>query len=106
MAVRAAGARGEARARTAADLNGFRFESIRTNDDPMMLPGVLQYGGMAAFASLCAPAELLLHNHQGTDTGQWAQAAYRSAGAETRLKREEERLEAEKVVEWLLTGSK
>ena len=57
---------------------------------------------MAAFASLCAPADMLLHNHRGTGTGQWVQSAYRAAGAEARLRREAERMEAEKVVEWLL----
>jgi len=97
---------GDAVVRTAADLNGFRFESVRTNDDPMMLPGALKYGGMAAFASLCAPGELFLHNHQGTGADQWVQAAYQSAGAAGRLKREAGRVDPAKLLEWLLTDSK
>jgi Acetyl xylan esterase (AXE1) len=96
----------DAVARTAADLNGFRFENVRTNDDPMMLPGALQYGGMAAFASLCAPSALLLHNRSGSGTRDWVWSAYQAAGAEVRFRRETERLDADKVVEWLLADNK
>jgi hypothetical protein len=97
---------GDAVVRTAADLNGFRFESVRTNDDPMMLPGALKYGGMAGFASLCAPADLLLHNRSGSGTRDWVRSAYRAAAAEARFRRETERLDADKVVEWLLSDGK
>src|SRR5262249_5239931 len=55
---------GDSVARTAADLDGFRFDEVKKNDDPMMLPGALKYGGVGAFAALCAPGELLLHNHR------------------------------------------
>src|SRR5262249_42637018 len=44
-------------ARTAADLNQFRFESVKTTNDEMMLPGALKYGGLPAFLALCAPGE-------------------------------------------------
>jgi hypothetical protein len=95
---------GDAVDRCAADLDGFRFDSVRTNDDPMMLPGALKYGGMAAFAALCAPGDLLLHNHRGTGTGEWVPMAYRAADAEKRLKRSPEKLTAAAVVDWLLAA--
>jgi hypothetical protein len=95
---------GDAVGRTAADLDGFRFEAVRAGDDPMMLPGALKYGGLGAFAALCAPGELLLHNHRQTGTGALPPAAYRAAGTDGRLRREAERLPAEQVVEWLLTA--
>ena len=93
---------GDAVTRTAADLDGFRFDTIKSNADPMMLPGAVKYGGMAAFAALCAPGELLLHNHRGTGTGRLAPDAYRAAGAEGKLSREPLRLPGVKVVEWVL----
>lgn len=92
---------GDAVTRTAADLDGFRFENVKKND-PMMLPGAVKYGGLAAFAALCAPGELLLHNHRGTGTGRLAPEAYRAAGAEGKLSREEVKLTRAKVVEWAL----
>src|SRR5205814_8209241 len=73
---------GDAVARTAADLNAFRFENVKANDDPMMLPGALKYGGLPALAALCAPGELLLHNHRDTATGRLVPEAFRAAGAE------------------------
>jgi hypothetical protein len=92
---------GDAVTRTAADLDGFRFDAIKSNADPMMLPGALKYGGMAAFAALCAPGELLLHNHRGTGTGRLLPEAYRAAGAEGKLNREPLKLAGLKVVEWV-----
>jgi dienelactone hydrolase len=92
---------GDAIERTAADLNGFRFENVRTNEDPVMLPGAMKYGGMATFAALCAPHNLLLHNHRGTGIGRLVSEAYQSQTAESNLKREAERLSPEKVAEWL-----
>ncbi len=93
---------GDAVTRTAADLNGFRFDAIQSNADPMMLPGAVKYGGLAAFAALCAPGELLLHNHRGTGTGRLVPDAYRAAGAEDKLRRETLKLPGEKVIEWVL----
>jgi len=93
---------GDAVARTAADVNRFRFDQVRTTDDPMMLPGALKYGGLGAFAGLIAPHELLDFNHQGSGTGKWLEAAYAAAGAKDKLKREMGALTPEKVVEWVL----
>jgi len=93
---------GDAVSRCAADMNGFRFDSVRTNDDPMMLPGALKYGGMGAFAAMCAPGDLLLHNHRGTGIGRLVPLAYRAANAEAHVRREAEKLSPEAVVDWLL----
>ncbi|MCI0464432.1 MAG: hypothetical protein L0Z62_46455 [Gemmataceae bacterium] len=93
---------GDAVSRTAADLNQFRFESIKSSRDEMMLPGALKYGGLPALAALCAPNELYLHNTRGTGADRMLQAAYRAAGAPARLQRHEERQAAEAVVGWLL----
>jgi dienelactone hydrolase len=93
---------GDAVARTAADLDGFRFDDVKANDDPMMLPGAVKYGGLPAFAALCAPGELLLHNHRHTVTGRIVPDAYRAAAADGKLRREPTRLPGDKVVDWLL----
>jgi hypothetical protein len=68
----------------------------------MMLPGALKYGGLPASAALCAPGELLLHNHRQSGAGRLVPEAYRIAGAEGTLRHEPERMAADRVVEWLL----
>lgn len=88
--------------KTAADMDGFRFENIKSNDDPMMLPGALKYGGMGVFAALCAPHSLLLQNHRGTGSGQVVSSAYKTCDAEGKLMRSAERLPQDKVIDWLL----
>jgi dienelactone hydrolase len=93
---------GGAVARTAADADGFRFEKVRTPYDDMMLPGALKYGGLPAFAALAAPAELYLHNHRGTGSGQWVAATYEAAKAGDHLQRSPEKVAPEKVAEWLV----
>jgi dienelactone hydrolase len=93
---------GDAVGRTAADMNQFRFENVRTTEDEMMLPGALKYGGLPALAALAAPGELYLHNHRGTASGQWLKASYQAAGASQRLHRQAEKASPEAVVAWLL----
>ncbi len=93
---------GDAVTRTAADLDQFRFEKVRTTTDEMMLPGALKYGGLPAFAALCTPGELLVHNHRGTGAGALVKAAYEAAGAAKAQQQEAEKMTPEKVVEWLL----
>lgn len=100
--VLARGLCGDAVARTAVDLNQFRFESVRSLQDEMMLPGALKYGGLPAFGALCAPGELLAHNHRGTGSGAVLKAAYKSSGKAEHLQGPAERMAPEKVVEWLL----
>ncbi len=93
---------GDAVARTAVDLDQFRFEKVRSTSDEMMLPGALKYGGLPAFAALAAPGELLVHNHRGTGSGALLGAAYKAAGTTDRLREEADKLAVDKVVEWLL----
>ncbi len=102
IAILAKALAGSAVAKTAADLNQFSFEKVEQTDDPMMLPGAVKYGGMSAFLALCAPGEVLVHNHKGTGTGQVSRAAYEAAGAANKLTRSAEKLDAAKVVEWLV----
>jgi dienelactone hydrolase len=93
---------GDAVARTAADMDQFRFERILSNSDEMVLPGALRYGGLPALSALCAPGELYLHNTRGTGTDRWLQTAYIAANARDELRREEARQSPEIVVGWLL----
>lgn len=102
VAVLAKALAGDAVTKTAADLNQFSFEKIEKTDDPMMLPGAVKYGGVGAFLALCAPGEVLVHNHKGTDTGKVSRAAYEAAGAANKLTRSAEKLDDAKVVEWLV----
>jgi dienelactone hydrolase len=88
--------------RTAADAHQFDFASVHTSDDSMMLPGAVKYGGLPAFAALCAPRELLVHNHAGAGWKEWLSAAYVAAGAPEKLKETVEAISAEKAAEWLL----
>jgi dienelactone hydrolase len=93
---------GDAVSRTAADLNQFRFEQVTSTGDEMMLPGALKYGGMPAFAALCAPGELLLHNQVSTWSNTSLESAYKAARAEGKLRTELKKVDDLKVVEWLL----
>ena len=74
--------------------------------------GMAGWGGIAAaslmqlvwrhpLAGVAAPAELYIHNHQGTGSGQWLKAAYEAAGAAKQLQTASEKMGPEKVVEWL-----
>jgi dienelactone hydrolase len=102
VAVLAAALARDSVAKTAADLNQFDFAAIKDPADPMMLPGAVKYGGLAAFLALCAPGEVLVHNHKGTGTGQVSRAAYEAAGAADKLTRSADKLAPDKVVEWLV----
>jgi hypothetical protein len=93
---------GDAVVRTAADFNQFRFENVHTVSDEMMLPGALKYGSLPALAALSAPGELFVHNHRGTGSGRWLEAAYKAAGAAEHLQRQADKAAPEKVVDWLL----
>lgn len=92
---------GAAVGRTAADLNLFRFESVLSNQDEMMLPGALKYGGLPVLTALCAPHELYVHNGVG-DNNRWRQAAYQSLGSASNLQYHDERSTDDAVVSWLL----
>jgi dienelactone hydrolase len=102
IAILAKALAGDSVAKTAADLNGFDFANIKAAADPMMLPGAVKYGGMGAFLALCAPDPVLVHNHKDTGSGQLSRAAYAAAGAADKLTRSPDKLDAAKVVEWLI----
>ena len=53
-------------AKTAVDLNRFKFENVASMDDPMMLSGALRYGGLPSFARLSVGYPLLVSNAAGT----------------------------------------
>jgi dienelactone hydrolase len=93
---------GDAVARCAADFDGFRYEKVRTVNDEMMLPGAIKYGGLPAITALHAPQELYIHHHHSTTSGHWVKPAYEASGKPDQLKRSSEKVEADKVVEWLL----
>jgi dienelactone hydrolase len=87
--------------RTAADCHQFRFDKVTSVNDEMMLPGALKYGGLPAFAALCAPHPLFVHNDQGTGSGQCLKAAYELAKEGT-LRRLSEKASAEQVADWVV----
>jgi hypothetical protein len=93
---------GDAVARTAADVNQFRFEKVRLTDDPMMLPGAQKYGGLGTLTALAAPGEAFVHNHKGTGLGKWTKAAYAAAGAADKFVTHGDKVEEEDVVKWLM----
>jgi hypothetical protein len=100
--VLARGLCGDAVARTAADMNGFRFEQVKNMDDAMMLPGALKYGGLLTLAGLTAPHELYLHNMDGTGSARFLEAAYRGGGSPKNLEQLERKAAADAVATWLL----
>ncbi len=88
--------------RTAIDMNQFRFENVKTTSDEMMVPGAVKFGGLPAFIALCAPHEVLAHNHTGTHSGQLSRAAYDATDAANKLTRSPAKMKDMEVVEWLL----
>jgi dienelactone hydrolase len=101
VAILAKALAGDAVSKMAADMHQFRFENIKETDDPLLLSGAVKYGGLPAFLALCAPGEVLVHNHKGTASGRISKAAYDAAGAGDKLTRMDEKLDDMKVVEWL-----
>ncbi len=93
---------GDAVARTAADYNQFRFDQVRTTSDPMMLPGVIKYGGFAPLAALSAPAPVFMHNHKGSGAGEWFKPVYAAAGKMDQWEHLADKAPPAKVLEWLL----
>jgi hypothetical protein len=93
---------GDVVSRTAADVDRFRFDGIKTMNDEMMLPGAIKYGGLPALAGLAVPGELLVHNHRGTGMGDWTKAAYKAAESEKKLETSGDKMDEDKVVKWLL----
>ena len=46
--------------RAAIDVGNFDFDQVTTDDDPMLLPGALKYGGIRGIARLCTSGQTLL----------------------------------------------
>jgi hypothetical protein len=93
---------GDKIARTALDLARFRFDAVQTTADEMMLPGAGKYGGVAAFAALCAPGEIFLHNGSPNDPMTAARQAYLAAGKPGHLEWQAAHATPDDVVKWLL----
>ncbi|HWP39284.1 MAG TPA: acetylxylan esterase [Tepidisphaeraceae bacterium] len=53
---------GEAIDLAAIDLHHFDFDQITDENDPMLLPGALKYGGILGFVPLCTSGQTLLVN--------------------------------------------
>jgi len=100
--VLARGLCGDAVTRTAADLNGFRFEQVKDFDDEMMLPGALKYGGLLTLAGVIAPNELYLHNAKGTGARAHLLGAYQSTGQGSKLQLHEAKSDPGAAIAWLL----
>jgi dienelactone hydrolase len=93
---------GDGVARTAADAQQFRFENVKSMTDDMLLPGALKYGGLSAFAGLCAPHEVYIYNTGAAGIGPWLKPAYAASAKPEHLQQVADKAAAEKVVEWLL----
>jgi hypothetical protein len=48
--------------RAVIDINGFDFDKIKDDTDPMLLPGALKYGGIYGFVPLCKGGPTMLCN--------------------------------------------
>jgi dienelactone hydrolase len=62
---------------------GWDFDQVESLADPELLPGALRYGGLFAFAGLCAPGELLLCGREDVPTV--TAACYRLASESGRV---------------------
>ena len=100
--ILARGLCGDAVRRTAADVNGFRYEQLKDFDHEMMLPGALKYGGLLTLAGTIAPHELYLHNTKGAGIPAHLEATYRAAGQATRLETHGTKTDAVAVANWIL----
>ena len=67
-AVLAAAVAGDGIDRTAIELNGFNFDKITSDTDPLLLPGALKYGGVYGFVPLFGKGNALLSGAR--DTGR------------------------------------
>ncbi len=69
------------------------------------LPGLNQFGGFKAAAALAAPAPLWIHGSSSSAVASWARPAYALAGAESALRIDREKPRAERIAQWVDTGS-
>lgn len=87
---------GEAVTGTVADLQGFRFESLRRHDEPMFVPGAVKYLDVDGLLSLCAPARLTV---VGPTESEIAKQVYQAAGKPDRLRFVE--ADPDAIIGWL-----
>ena len=78
------------------------FSRLTSTSDPAMLPVMLKYGDVTAFAALCAPAELFLGGVPDTRTQSWLADAYQAAGHADRLRESGDTVSTDALVDWLL----
>jgi dienelactone hydrolase len=93
---------GDTVARTAADVNDFTFEKVKTTDDLMMLPGAVKYGGLYALMGLATPGELYLHHMDRATMESWLPSAYAAVNAADNLVQKADKAEPDAVADWLL----
>jgi hypothetical protein len=93
---------GDAVDRTAVDGDQFLFDNVSSTDHEMMLSGALKYGGLAAFAALCPPRELYLHNYRPSQPRNILEEAYKTANAADKLSISTAKATEENVIDWLL----
>jgi hypothetical protein len=84
--------------RAAIDLNGFDFDQVRNDTDPMLLPGGLKYGGLCGFVPLCAGRPTLLSGVRSTGG---LERAKRTAAVELTA----DHRDPGAMVEWIVQGS-
>ncbi len=93
---------GNAVSRTIADGSGFRFASIDSTTDEMMLPGAVKYGDVDVLAGLAVPGELGWMNVPEKKSGGWTRAVYQAAGVADRLQSIDGKKSPEEMMAWLV----
>lgn len=91
--------------RTAIDLHNFGYGDGSTVPDDLHLPGVLQFGGPAMAAALCAPAPLRLARAPEKFRAAWAERAYELAESDSQLVIDDDRPEVAELADWLDDGN-
>ncbi len=101
VAVLARAALGSDFGRCAADVVDPLWRTVQNTQDVRLLPGALRYGGMPAFAALCAPSELFVCSDEAERWQRWTAAAYTAAGAVESWTYRPGRASAAEVIAWL-----
>jgi hypothetical protein len=90
--------------RTAIDLHDFDYGDGSDAPDDLHLPGVLQFGGPAMAAALCAPGPLWIARADDAFRAEWPARAYELAGARSLLTVDDDRPDIEALAAWLADG--
>ncbi len=91
----------EAVRRTVADAAGFDSESDDAYVKLLPIPLIRRAGDFRTATTLIAPAPLLVHNTGGRFRTEWAQNAFRVAGAEASLAVKDASVTAAEIAAWL-----